>query len=90
MRKWHDTTCNQIHRTVNYSQHSSVISLLWLIGWVFDYQLNGCGFESRCSHLILGYGVCFEQGNPWNSRIDDDDDDDDELFFWYGSPTKGV
>ena len=24
---------------------------VWLNGWVFVYELIGCGFESRCSHL---------------------------------------
>ena len=24
---------------------------VWLDGWVFVYELIGCGFESRCSHL---------------------------------------
>ena len=25
---------------------------VWLSGWVFVYELNGCVFKSRCSHLI--------------------------------------
>ena len=25
---------------------------LWLNNWVFVYELSGCGFESRCFHLI--------------------------------------
>ena len=40
-----------MHRTDKYSQHSSIIWPVWLNGWVFVYELNGCGFESRCSHL---------------------------------------
>ena len=24
--------------------------LVYLNGWVFVYKLNGCGFDSRCSH----------------------------------------
>ena len=27
---------------------------VWLNGWVFVYELRGCGFESRCSHLDVG------------------------------------
>ena len=23
---------------------------VWLNGWVFVYELSGCGFESRCNH----------------------------------------
>ena len=39
------------HRADMYSQHSSIIWPVWLNGWVFIYELNGCGFESRCCHL---------------------------------------
>ena len=56
-----------MHRTDKYSQHSSIIWPVWLNGWVFVYELSGCGFESRCSHLIFRYGACFEQGVPWHS-----------------------
>ena len=57
-------TYNQMHRTDKYSQLSSIIWPVWLNGWVFVYELSGCGFESRCSHLIFRYGACFEQGVP--------------------------
>ena len=50
-----------------YSQHSSIIWPVWLNGWVFVYELNGCGFESRYSHLNFRYRACFEQGVPWHS-----------------------
>ena len=60
-------TYNQMHRTDKYSQLSSIIWPVWLNGWVFVYELSGCGFESRCSHLIFRYGACFEQGVPWHS-----------------------
>ena len=33
-----------------------------LTGWVFVYELSGCGFKSRCCHLNFRYRVCFEQG----------------------------
>ena len=33
--------------------HSSIIWPVWLNGWVFVYELSGCGFESSWSHLIL-------------------------------------
>ena len=35
--------------------------------WMFVYELNSCGFESRCSHLIFRNRACFEQGVPWQS-----------------------
>ena len=44
-------TYSQMHRTDKYSQHSSIIWPVWLNGWVFVYELSGCGFESSCSHL---------------------------------------
>ena len=46
-------TYSQMHRTDKYSQHSSIICPVWLNGWVFVYELSGCGFESCCSHISL-------------------------------------
>ena len=34
---------------------------------VFAYELSGCGFENRCSHLNFRFRACFEQGVPWDS-----------------------
>ena len=34
---------------------------------MFVYELSGCRFESRCSHLNFRYRPCFEQGVPWHS-----------------------
>ena len=56
-------TNSQMHRTDKYSQYSSSV---WLNGWVFVYELSGCGFESRCSHLNFRFCACFEQGVPWH------------------------
>ena len=36
-------------------------------GWVFVYELSGCGFESRCCHLSFRYHACFKQRVPWHS-----------------------
>ena len=36
-------------------------------GWVFVYELNRCGFESRCNHLNFRYRACFERGVLWHS-----------------------
>ena len=60
-------TFNQMHRTHTYSQNSSIIWLVWPNGWMFVDEVSGCGFESRCSHLMFRYGACFEQGVPWHS-----------------------
>ena len=38
-------------RTDKYSQHSLVISPVWLNGSVFVYELRGCDFKSRCCQL---------------------------------------
>ena len=41
-----------------------------LNGWVFVYELSGCGFESRCSHLIFlclsGFVIPRHTQNCWN------------------------
>ena len=58
---------SQMHRTDKSSQHSSIIWSVGPNGWVFVYELRGCWFESRCSHLIIRYGAWFEQGVPWHS-----------------------
>ena len=60
-------TYSQMHYTDKYSQHSSIIWPVWLNGWVFVYELSGCGFESSCSHLNFRFCACFEQGVPWRS-----------------------
>ena len=44
---------SNMHSTNKYSQHSSIIWPVWLNGWMFVYELSGCGFESSCSHLKL-------------------------------------
>ena len=46
-------TYSQMLRTDKYSQNSSIIWPFWLNSWVFVYELSWCGFESRCSQLIL-------------------------------------
>ena len=47
--------------------HVSNLWLFWLNGWVFVYELCGCGYESRCSHLNFRHRACFEQGVPRHS-----------------------
>ena len=56
-----------MHSTDKYSQPSSIILPAWLNGWVFVYELSGCGFESFFCHLNFRYGACFAQGVPWHS-----------------------
>ena len=46
-----------MHGTDKYSQHTSIIkpSLAKSNGWVFVYELSGCGFESHCSHVSYNF-----------------------------------
>ena len=60
-------TYSQMQWTDKYSQHSLIIWPVQLNGWVFVYELSGCGFESHCSHLKFRIRACFEQGVPWHS-----------------------
>ena len=54
-------------RTHSYLVHKQTLSYLvklaiwpvWLNGWVFLYELSGCGFESSCSRLKLCLDSCF-------------------------------
>ena len=54
------------HLTV-YSKYSSIIWSVWLNGWVFLYELSGCGFQSNlffstsfgyCSGYEVGFESC--------------------------------
>ena len=55
-------TYSQIHCTDKHFQHSSIIWPVSLNGWVFAYELSGCGFKFRCSNLDFRYRACFEKG----------------------------
>ena len=35
---------------------------VWQHGWVFVYELSGCGLESSCSDLNFRHRACLEQG----------------------------
>ena len=60
-------TYSKMDRTDKYLQHSSIIWLIWPNGWVFVYEVSGCGFESSRSHLNVRFRACFEQWVPWHS-----------------------
>ena len=45
---------SQTHLTDKFSQHSSIIWPVWVNGWLFIYELSGCGFEFSCSHFNFG------------------------------------
>ena len=60
-------TCSQMHRTDKYSEHSSIIWLVWPNGWEFVWELSGSRYYSSCSHITLRFGACFEQEVPWHS-----------------------
>ena len=61
---WHD---KNMQWKDNHSQHSLIIWPVWLIGWVFNYELSGCGFKPSSSHLNFRFLTCFEQGVSWHS-----------------------
>ena len=52
---------SQMYVADKYSQHSSIIWPVWLNGWLFVYELSGCGFAYHCCHLNFRYGAYFEQ-----------------------------
>ena len=60
-------TYSRMNRTDKYAQRRSIIWPVWLNGWVFVYELSGCGFKSSYSHLNFRFHACFEQGVPWHS-----------------------
>ena len=63
--RWIISPCHDCQRdSINknkYSQHSSIIWPVWLNGWVFVYELSGCGFKSNYSHWGITKHVIF-----WN------------------------
>ena len=60
-------TYRQMHRTDDYSEHSSIIWPVWPNAWVFVHKLTGSGFESSCSHLNFRFRAFSEQRVPWDS-----------------------
>ena len=60
-------TYSQMHRADKYSHYSSIIWSVWPNGWVFVWELGGCGFESRYNHLNFRYAACLKQGVLWHS-----------------------
>ena len=38
---------------VIYAFRINQYSVVWLNGWVFVYELSGCGIESRCCHFTV-------------------------------------
>ena len=62
---WFQSTFNVCVKTAN----EFYVFQTELNGWVFVYELSGCGIDSRCSYLNFKYRACFEQGNPWLYRF---------------------
>ena len=56
---WSLNDCNVI-RTHNHLVRKRTLNQpICLNGWVFDYDLSGCGFDSRCSH-IMGSAIFYK------------------------------
>ena len=55
-KSWEPSDCNWIW-THNHLVHKRTLNHLpaWLNGWVFIYELSGCGFKSSCSHLTSDF-----------------------------------
>ena len=68
-QRWNNIGSSTLHRLSTLFQrlNDSNDWPVWLNGWVFVYELSGCGFESRCCHLNFRCGACFVQGVPWHS-----------------------
>ena len=61
MCMWHNKNPHSIHHTDKYSQHNSIISPVWLNGWVFVYKLGGCLFKFCSSHLNFRFQILSKQ-----------------------------
>ena len=48
-------TYSEMHCTSKYLQYSSIIKPVCLNGWLFVYELSGCGFEPRCSQMEIHF-----------------------------------
>ena len=66
IKKKHDLWNNRFSDCNWTWTHNHLVHKLTLNGWVFIYELSGCGFESNCGHLNVRFCVCFEQGVPWH------------------------
>ena len=66
-KDWHQMYCKKPLSVIETRIHNHLVGKGTLHGWVFVYNLSGCGFESSCSHLSLRFRACFEQGVPWHS-----------------------
>ena len=62
---WHDKKYSQMHHTDKYWEYRPIIWLLWLNGWLFAYEISGCGIGSTCSHLNIRFLSCIDQGVPF-------------------------
>ena len=60
-------TATGLETNNHFVRKQTLNHLVWLNGWVFFYELSGCGFKSSCSHLNFKFRACFEQGVSWHS-----------------------
>ena len=67
IKKKHDWWNNRFSDCNWARTHNHLVHKQTLNGWVFIYELSGCGFKSSCSHLNFRFRACFEQGVPWHS-----------------------
>ena len=67
MRIYMTRTYSQMHRTDNYSKHSSIIWPVRSKGWAFFYETSDCGFQFCCVHLNFRFCTFFKEGVLWHS-----------------------
>lgn len=63
---WMIKVQESMYLTDKNSQNSSVVWPVWLISWVFLYEISSCVFQSHCIHLVFRYCTCGELGVSWN------------------------
>ena len=54
---------SQMHGTDKYSQHCSIIWLVWANVWVFVFELSGCRFKSSSNYMLLSSLLVSDQNN---------------------------
>ena len=66
-RTWHDNKTKSKY-SIQVSTPKKAQSFgQWLNDLLLLQELNGCRFESICTHLISGFCTCFKRGVSWYS-----------------------
>ena len=63
------TLCSYLNVKELLAQNQRSDWPVWLNGWVFVYELSGCGFESRCGHYWITVSGIFLSVLTRNSTL---------------------